>query len=228
MESQNQNHWPEKMTFDEKLQTLQISKDDFHFYTSTFIQDRSRFFIKEGEKEWEEVKSRNGKSVPLNDNAICYHLLQKYTIGTVGPKKTQQFCVTIEWIKDFRSFYEQIVAYLQTPLVFFDSETKHLFFHTHIDFSISSEKLPLVLSWELDHRGIRRCPASYRIFPDSSPFLRLPLGRGSSVVDPQTLKVACPGSEVKSAIEFIKSHLRRRKFSELFPDLKRNDSYTNH
>jgi hypothetical protein len=216
------------MTFGEKLEVLQISEDDFHFYTSTFIQDRHRYVIKEAGQAWKEAKTRNERNIPLSDDVIAYHLLGKYTIGTAEPKKTQQFCVTIEHIKDFGHFYELILTYLQTPLVFFDSETRHLFFHTHLDFVISSDKLALILSWELDHRGIGRCPAPYKIFPGISGFLRLPLGRESYVIDPQSLKIAYPCSEVKGAIEFIRSHLRRRNFSDLFPDLKKNDGYPNH
>ena len=226
--NEQKTHWPEKMTFKQKLEALRISEDDFHFYTSTFIQDRHRYVIKEAGQEWKEAKFRNERNIPLSDDVIAYHLLGKYTIGTIEPRKTQQFCVTIEHIKDLGPFYDKILTYLQTPLIFFDSETRHLFFHTHLDFIISPDKLASILSWQLDHRGIGRCPAPYKIFPGISEFLRLPLGSESYVVDPKSLEAIYPGNEVKGAIEFMRSHLKRRTFPELFPGLKKNDGYPSH
>jgi hypothetical protein len=218
----------QQQKLEEKLNVLEISERDLQLYSSTFIQDRTRYLINEAGQGWKEAKTRNDKNIPLTSDLVASHLLGKHTVATVGPKKTQQFCVIIECVRGLRPFYEKIITYLQTPLVFFNSGTEHLFFYTHLDFSISSEKLPLVLSFELDRIGLRRCPAPYRIFPGICEFLRLPLGKESFMVDPQTLHVAFPGSEVKAAIEFIRTRLRVLRFSELFPGVKNNAGYPNH
>ena len=86
METQQEKQWPERMTFGEQLQLLRISENDFRFYTSTFVQDRDRYLIKETGQTWREAKTKNGKSVPMTDGTVTCHLLSKYEIATVAPK----------------------------------------------------------------------------------------------------------------------------------------------
>ena len=221
MESQKQNYWPEKMAFEEKLGALQISEDDFHFYTSTFIQDRSWFLIKEGEKDWEEMKSKNAKSVPLNDHAICYHLIGKYAIASVAPRISRYLCLVTGVLSNSGviPFYQEAIQWLQTPLIFFSHNTRVLQFYAHFNFKISTEKLFGVVVGEPAFSRISRGLVYWEIRPFSDRFLRLPLGNGSVVIDPQTFKPACDG--VKDGIEFIRHQLRPRDFKELFPEFER-------
>ena len=194
MENQQENRWPERMTLEAKLEALQIFEDDFHFYTSTFVQDRSRYLIKEAGQTWREAKTKNGKSAPMTDAILSYHLLGKYEIATAAPKITRHCCVIVQYIEEFRHLYGKITSYLRTPLVFFDKETSRLHYYTHFDFSISPEKLSLIMSWELDRIGIMPSLSHY-IFPHYPAFLRLPLGRDSFVIDPQALKPVCKGTD---------------------------------
>jgi hypothetical protein len=216
-----QNQWPEKMTFEEKLEVLQISDDDFHFYTSTFVQDRSRYLIKESEKDWEEVKSKNGKNVPLNDNAIGYHLLGKYAIATVAPKTSRYLCLKTAVIShpEVLPFYQEAIQWFQTPLIFFFRDTRLLQLYAHLDFTMSTDKLFHLTARESAFRRISRGLAYWEIRPLGDRFLRLPLGNYSVVLDPQTLKPACNG--VKEEIEFIRRHLKRSTFKQLFPEFER-------
>lgn len=219
--TQQENHWPEKMTFGEKLEALQISEDDFHFYTSTFIQDRSRYLIKETEKEWEEMKSKNGRSVPLNDNAICYHLMGKYAIASVAPRTSRYFCLVTGVISNSGviPFYQEAIQWLQTPLIFFSGDTRLLWFYAHFNFTMSTEKLFRIVAREPAFSRISHGLVYWEIRPLGDRFLRLPLGNDSVVIDPQTFKPVCDG--VKDSIEFIRRQLRPRTFKQLFPEFER-------
>ena len=117
-----------------------------------------------------------------------------------------------------RHLYGRITSYLQTPLVFYDKETRSLHYYAHFEFSIRPEKLSLIMSWELDRIGLMPS-LSYTIFPHYPAFLRPPLGRDSFLIDSQTLKPVCKGTQTKEAIAFIRSHLTRRTFRDLFPNL---------
>jgi hypothetical protein len=218
--TQQENHWPEKMTFEEKLEALQISEVDFHFYTSTFIQDRRRYLIKETGKEWEEMKSKNGKSVPLNDNAICYHLIGKYTIASVAPRISRYLCLVTGVMSNSGviPFYQEAIQWLQTPLIFFSRNTRLLQFYAHFNFTMSTEKLFSIVTGEPAFSRISRGFVYWEIRPLGDRFLRLPLGNDSVVIDPQTFKPACDG--VKEGIEFIRHQLRPRTFKQMFPEFE--------
>jgi len=219
MENQQENHKPERVTLEEKLGALQISKDDFHFYTSTFVQDRSRYLIKEEGQSWREVKTKNGKSAPLADNIVASHLSGLYEIATAAPMKARHCCIIVQYVEEFRHLYGRIASYLKTPLVFYDRRTKRLHYYCHFDFLISPKKLFLVMSWELDHIGIMPQLSSYQIFPHRPLSMRLPLGKDSFLIDPQTVKVVCNGTELKEAIGVIRERLTYRSFKDLFPTI---------
>jgi hypothetical protein len=210
--------WPEKMTMEEKLQRLQITAGDLEFYASKFVQDRSCFFINEGQG-LKEAKIPNGKSLRLTNHIIAYHLLGKYEVAIVAPDKIRQCCLIVQYVREFQYVYERITTHLRTPLVFFDRETSSLHYYVHFDFSIHTEKLFRIMSWELDRIGISP-HLIYKIFPHHPEFLRLPLGRDSFLIEPQSLKIACKGPDAKVGIEFIRQNLIRRSFKDLFPSVK--------
>lgn len=227
MENDQQNLRQERTTFEEKLEALKISQDDFHFYTSTFVQDRSRYLIKEEGQSWREVKTKNGRSAPLTESIVGCHLLRQFEIATVGPKKARHCCVIVQYIEEFRHLYGRIASYLKTPLAFYDRRTKRLHYYCHFDFLISPKKLFPVMSWELEHIGIMPQLSSYQIFPHRPLFMRLPLGKDSFLIDPQTVKIVCQGTELKEAIGVIREGFRHCSFKDLFPSISdRNGTMT--
>jgi hypothetical protein len=217
----NNNIWPDRMTLDEKLKRLGISKRHLQSYMRTFVQNPQQYLIKYEAEGWKAVKSKTGKFVPLNENSIGFHLLGKYSVATFSPDVTRYLCLDLDRTPGLMTTYAFILDWLESPLVFLSSESRglHVYIFFDIGFCIKPEKLVSITSKELEIRKIPTGPGICEIFPSPNKFLRLPLGQGSMILDPRTLNPLC--QDLKESIEFIRKNLRMFSFEELFPGLAR-------
>jgi hypothetical protein len=213
--------WPARMALGEKLQALGISQEDFNFYSELFIQNRQRYMTKKGDEDWLVIKSKTGKFIKLHDHVVAYHLLGKYWLGVLAPEVPWHLCIDIDASESLPSIYRIVRDWVPHPIVFRSSNSKglHVYAFRDFDFPIRANKLIRITSKELKIRGVKTAPGICEVFPAPNKFLRLPLGKGSCLLDPKTLTPM--NLSLGESIKFIKENLRRHSFEELFPGLYR-------
>lgn len=210
---------PKRMNFSQKLERLRISEDQFNFYWRTFIQDHTRYRIKEKASDWYVVKSRNGQNVKLTRDVVAYHLLGKHWISVFGPILPRYICIDLDPSPERDDIYWKITHRISSPLTFQSSDRKglHVYIFLSADFPIRAEKLYNITERALKYMGIEAAPGICEIFPRPTRSLRLPLGDGSFLLDPRTLAPLC--TDLKQTLDIMESNLRRYSFVELFPEL---------
>jgi len=213
--------WPAKMALGEKLQALGISQEDFNFYSELFIQNRQRYIAMKDDEGWQVIKSKTGKFIKLHDHVVAYHLLGKYWLGVLAPEVPRYLCIDIDASESLPWVYRIVRDWVPRPIVFQSSDSKglHVYAFLEFNFPIKAKKLMSITSMELKMRGVETGPGICEVFPVPNKFLRLPLGKGSYLLDPETLRSM--NMNLKESIAFIKSNLWRHCFEELFPRLYR-------
>jgi len=210
-----------RIPFEEKLKLLGISDYEFQSFFELFVQNRQRYMIKEDDESWQVIKSKTGKFVKLDDHALGYHLLQRYCVGVFAPQIPRYFCIDIDASENLPWVYRIVRNWVPRPIVFQSSDSKglHVYAFLEFNFPIRANKLISITSMELKMRGVETAPGICEVFPVPNKFLRLPLGKGSYLLDPDTLRSM--NMNLKESIAFMKSNLWRHSFEELFPRLYR-------
>jgi hypothetical protein len=219
--------WSLKMTLKEKLEVLGISEEDFRFYGEVFIQTRQSYMIRKDDANWYVIKNRAGNLVKMSKHAVAYHLMQKYWVATFAPEVSQYLVIDIDSSPNFLLVYNAVREWLPHSLVVLSSDRKGIHVYAFMDpaFHIRTHKLFSAATMELKIRGIGTAPGTCEVFPAQNRYLRLPLGKGSYLLDPKTLtsmKISLPES-----IKFIRQNLWRHRFEELFPGLYRKVGQAN-
>jgi len=212
---------PARMSFAEKLERLQISEDAFDFYWSTFIKNPSRYNRKEWDGDWFLVKNKRGRPVHLPKDVVANHLLGKFSIATFPDKLPRYLCLDIDRSSEQMAVYRIVKEWLKVPLVFQSSSSAglHIFAHLIPTFVICIQKLLSITEATCKVMRINLSPGVCEVFPRPGKGLRLPLGQGSFVLDPESLKPIC--TDVGTAIRFIAENIRYYSFQDLFPQLAR-------
>jgi hypothetical protein len=212
---------PKKISMEEKLKILGISDHEFQFFFELFVQNPQRYMIKKDDEPWQVIKSKTGKFIKLHDHVVAYHLLGKYWLGVLAPEVPWYLCIDIDASESLPSIYRIVSDWVSHPIVFQSSDSKGLHVYAFRDFyfPISANKLIRITSTELQIRGVKTAPGICEVFPAPNKFLRLPLGKGSCLLDPNTLIPM--DLSLRESIEFIRENLRRHSFEELFPGLYR-------
>jgi hypothetical protein len=209
------------MTLEEKLARLGISDIDLNFYFELFAQNPQRYMIKMNDGNWQVIKSKTGRFVKLDRHVATYHLLSRYWVATFAPEVPRYLCIDIDASESLPSIYRIVRDWVPHPIVFQSSDSKglHVYAFRDFDFPIRADKLIRIISTELKIRGVKMAPGICEVFPAPNKFLRLPLGKGSFLLDPNTLTPM--NLSLRESIKFIKENLRRHSFEELFPGLYR-------
>jgi len=210
---------PKRIPFEEKLKILGISDHEFQSFFELFVQNPLRYMIKKEGEEWQVVKTKNGRFLRLDKNVVAYHLMQRYWIAAFAPEVPRYLCIDIDDSKHFSWVYNTVIEWVPRSIVILSSDRKgvHIYAFIHHDFPIRSDRLLSITSMELKIRGIETAPGTCEIFPAPNRFLRLPLGKGSCLLDPKTLTRM--DLSLGESIRFIKENLWRHTFEELFPGL---------
>lgn len=219
--------WPAKMGLEEKLEVLQISEEDLKFYCEVFIKNWQRYMTKKDDEDWHVIKSKTGKLLKLDEHAVAYHLLGKYWVATFAPVVPRYLCIDIDASENLPSIYKIVRDWLPHPIVFQSSNSRglHVYAFLEFNFVMRAKKLISITTTELKMRGVETRPGICEVFPSPNKFLRLPLGRGSCLLDPENLSPM--NLTLAASIRFIKENLWRHTFEELFPGLYRKIGGTN-
>lgn len=213
------NH--KRISMEDKLKILDISDHEFEFFFQLFVQNVQRYLIKKEGEDWQVAKSKTGRVLRLDKNVVAYHLMQRYWVATFAPEVSHHLCIDIDASRNFSFVYNTVREWIPRSIVIMSSDRKgvHVYAFIHPDFPIRSDKLLSITSMELKMRGIETDPGICEIFPSPKRFLRLPLGKGSCLVDPKTLVPL--NLTLADSIRFIKENIWRHGFEELFPGLYR-------
>ena len=218
---------PKRIPFEEKLKILSITEYEFQSFFELFVQNPHRYMIKKEGEEWQVVKTKNGRFLRLDKNVVAYHLMKRYWIATFAPEVSHHLCIDIDVSPKFTLVYNTVRDWIPRSIVILSSDRKcvHVYAFIHHNFPIRSDKLLTIASKELDIRGIITARGTCEVFPAPNRYLRLPLGKGSCLLDPQTLTPM--NLTLAESIRFIKENLWRHGFEELFPGLYRRIGRSN-
>lgn len=210
-----------RILFDEKLEILGISDSEFQSFFELFVQNPHRYLIKKEGEEWQPGTTKTGKFLRLDKNVVAYHLMKRYWIATFAPEVSHHLCIDIDVSPKFSLVYNTVRDWIPRSIVILSSDRKgvHVYAFIHHNFPIRSDKLLTIASKELDIRGIITARGTCEVFPAPNRYLRLPLGKGSCLLDPNTLNPI--KLTLAESIRFIKENLWRHGFEELFPGLYR-------
>jgi|GEM_PF-646807 len=206
--------WPARLTFKEKRKQLEIGKDDFDFLDSTFIQSRFPYNIKLDENSTWVRRTFWSKQASLDDHAILDHLRGKHWVATFPGALTKYLCLDLDHSPDIEQRLHEVLKAFPGSLVFQSSTSKGLHVYYFLDRKVTIGKLQRLIKRRLDFFGIEIRPGLCEIFPQELRALRLPLGRGSFILDEITLT---PLHEtVKDGIRILRTKLKYHSVTELF------------
>ena len=207
-----------RISFEEKLKMLGISDRECQSFFKLFVQDPQCYLMKKEGEGW-QVATKAGRFQRLDKNVVASHLMQEYCVATLAPRTPLYLCVAVGGAKKFSWAYNTVRDWIPRSLVILASGGGGVQIYAFIDpeFPIGTDKLYSVVSMELKIRGIETPPGTCEIFPAPNRFLRLPLGKGSCLLDPKTLTPM--NLNVRESIKFINQNLWRHGFEELFPGL---------
>ena len=164
-----------------------IVEDNFVFYVSTFVQCRYPYNIKLRDSDDWMMRTFYGKRAPLDDYAIAKHLQGKHVLATFPGTYTKYLCLDLDYSTDLKETLDAILRIFPKSLVIQSSMSKGIHVYHFFESKISVNKLQKLIKKILESRGIVVRPGYCEIFPQTSRALRLPLGKGSFVLDEETL-----------------------------------------
>lgn len=222
----NPEKLPDRMSLDQKLRILGMTHEDLDFFCSLFVKSRSKYLKKKIKCEWASATNKKKQSVPLTDSNVADHLLGKYFVAAFSPEYARYLCFDLDPSPDQISIYKKIKEWLKTPLVFRSSSRGgiHIYSHFSPDFFILVEKLLKIAEATCRTMRINLAPGRCEIFPILNKGIRLPLGQGSLLLDPDSLTPIC--TDVATAIRHISKSIKFYSFEDLFPELNRRINET--
>jgi len=214
-----------RMSLSEKLDKLQMPSEVFMFYCNLFIRNWTRYCRRNIGGDWFLVKNKQGRLVPLTKDVIANHLLGKFWIATFPQKIARYICFDVDQSAEQMAIYRVLMEWFRVPLIFRSSSNHglHLYCYLACDFHITVQKLINITKIELLKRGVEARPGICEIFPDPTKPLRLPLGKDSFLLDPQTLQPF--SADLTESIRLIGESIIPQTFQDLFPGLwkKKNE-----
>ncbi len=166
----------------------------FQQFLNLFVDERSSFHIRSLVRPgWPRPKG-----IRLTDNFIQGHLDGNHWIAVLRAARTRILSLDLDAkggppdvdpYKAMLKRYWQIREVLPLPSAVFESSSSrglHLYFflHEHVDTEAAAQHLQGLLSWH----GLSVKNGSVEIKPSTKSCLRLPCGRESVLLDPETLK----------------------------------------
>ena len=207
-----------RIPFEKKLKLLGISDYEFQSFMELFVQNPHRYMINKEGEEWQVVK-KGGRFLKLTKNVVAYHLMKRYWVATFAPEVSHHLCIDIDDSKHFLWVYNTIREWIPHSFVIQSSDSKgiHVYAFMRLDFHMRTHKLLSATTMELKIRKIETASGICEVFPSPNRSLRLPLGKGSCLLDPKTL--TSMNLNLAESIRFIKENLWSHTFEELFPGL---------
>ena len=212
---------PVRMSLPQKIARLQISEPKFDFYCTTFIKYWGRYRLKKENSDWYLVKNRTGIPVRLIKHIVADHLLGKYWVSTFPPEIARHICIDIDHSPEQASIYRGIKDWLKSPLTFQSSENGGLHVYAFLSpgFPIRWDKLFSLTQFQLRKRDINIKPGLCEVPLNPNSSIRLPLGRESSLIDPE--RNTPLSLSLGETLDLISLTIKYFTFEDLFPGLKR-------
>jgi hypothetical protein len=176
------------------LLRLGITQVEFEFYWNTFVQGWHRYWKKKNTGNpfdgWFAANNRAGEPIPLDEYKIFHHLAGDYWTAKRPPGITDFFAIDVD-VHDFGGLDERCHALIRTigpGLVIRSSDSGGVHIYWGLPYKMSSKELGTLLEKILALAGLDIQLGFIETFPGSVPHLRLPLGRGSVILSPTTLR----------------------------------------
>jgi hypothetical protein len=207
-----------KLPFNSELKLYNLSREDLNFFISTFVQCRFPYNIKLDENSGWLMRKFYGKRAPLDDYAIAGHLTGKYWVATFPGRYTTYLCLDLDDSKDLKATLDAVLNTFPKSLVIQSSITKGVHAYFFFDSKIGMNRLHKLIYERLNEHGIGVRPGYCEIFPQTNRALRLPLGKGSYVLDEATLTPL--HTNVKDGIRLIKEKIIYHSINEILSQVK--------
>ncbi len=200
-----------RIPFSKRLSDLGISDSDFELYMNLFVLVPGRVWLKKFRIfPWQHLKNIHAqKPIPLTKYHIAKHLQGEYWIARALPKYTDFFCIDLDCgisaasLRDLNERYDRVRKLLGNPVVFQSSESGGLHLYYWTDYGLK-DFLGKVLNRFLSQNGLALKGGVIETFPGTIDHLRLPLGRDSHLLDPETLRPL--GLPLKESLQYVKDN----------------------
>ena len=133
------------------------------------------------------TRSFYGKHATLDDHAIAKHLMGKHLIAVFPGSSTKYLVLDIDRSGYLREILKRVLESFRDSLVIQSSTTKVIHVYYFFDSVKRVDTLQKLIRTILNTHGIPVQPGYCEVFPQMKRALRLPLGKGSYVVDQETL-----------------------------------------
>jgi hypothetical protein len=214
----------ERLSFDSELKLYDLSRDDLNFFISTFVQSRFPYNIKTAEYPGWIMRTFYGKNATLDDYAIARHLTGKHLVGTFPGPFTKYLCLDLDYSSDMRVTLDAILRIFPKSLAIQSSASKGIHLYHFFDSTIGVNKLQKLTKTRLNDHGIGVRRGYCEIFPQINKALRLPLGKGSYVLDEETLGPLHQNAE--EGIKLIKERIIYHSITEILSQGKADNEST--
>jgi len=204
-----------RLPFDSELKVHHLSRQDLNFFVSTFVQCRFPYNIKTDEYPDWVTRSFYGKHATLDDYAIARHLTGKHLVAVFPGSYTKYLVLDIDQSGYQKEILKAVLQILPDPLVIQSSATKGIHVYYFFDPVIRVDKLEKLMGTILNTHEVPVRPGYCEVFPQMKRALRLPLGKGSYVVDPQTLDPI--HRNAADGIRFIKENIIYHSIDKVLP-----------
>ena len=204
--------------FSQRLKELGILQCDFELYRKAFVVKYGDYF-RLTERGW-----RPGRRPPfLTKYIVIKHLQHECMIARVALDEMNYFCIDIDNKTSeisLKERYDKIREAFRCPLVVRSSSSGGL--HLYYLFKKRMEKgeLALKIKTILKMAGITVKRGLIEIFPGLISQLRLPMGLGSCILDPETLEPL--DMDLSQQLSYLRHHLEYRRLDllKLFKEQK--------
>ncbi|MCH7498177.1 MAG: hypothetical protein IH971_10040 [Candidatus Marinimicrobia bacterium] len=195
-----------------RLTQAGIGEDDLTYFIDTFVQPPGRYWYKSDYKSpWQFVKSKTGIPIGVKEYENLRHLVGDIWVAKCCPGKTDFICIDIDNKGPVPVMirYIEVCSLFHVPAIVFRS-SKSGGLHVYYFFPTKVWRDPLK-NW-LQNRisGLPQFDIPLEYLPGNLDHLRLPLGRDSILLSPQTLEPM--GLTLKESLDYIKQY---RKQNEL-------------
>jgi len=172
----------------EKLQAAGLSQEDCEFYCRQFASCR-RPYIKRKDDSWRYCKYHS-----LQDDQIADHLAEINTYGTTSGPETDYIVIDIDLHdnsinskKDFHKRLERIYELFPASVLIRSSSSGGIHLYQFFEDHHPLQDVLQFTENRLRHASLYLAPGRIELFPRENRGLRLPLGKDSYLLDPETL-----------------------------------------
>ncbi|MGA2624225.1 MAG: hypothetical protein ABSF91_10260 [Bacteroidota bacterium] len=207
--------------FDVRLNRIGLTEREFKLYYKRFVKAGTRYWTDERHDEREQArwrqKKRLGKTpaldinIPLNEYEVVKHLAGEFHVAKQMSGKNDFFVIDLDSHKDngtpIEERYRAVIQIFGLPMVFRSSESGGLHLYYFLEKPMWRPSIWASIEEIIRYNPkLRPKPGNIEYFPGTIDHLRLPLGKGSMLLDPNSLFPM--GLNLKQSIWYVAKHRR--------------------